>query len=357
MPDLIRVRNARQHNLKGISVDLPRRAITVITGPSGSGKSSFAFDTVYAEGQRRYVESLSAYARQFLERMQKPLVDSIDGLSPAIAIEQRNPVRTSRSTVGTATEIYDYLRLLWARIGRTLCPICHRELRPDTPQGAADRVLELPAGTRLLVTFPLRLSDLVSHAVAVENLRAEGFVRVVADGVAYHVDDLAAGTPDLTRCREVLVVTDRLTADISTRTRLTDAIETAFRDGDGDCVVAVDAPPDLRGRDRLRLRAGAPPGGGAHGAARPDRRHALPRARARLGHAARGRDRGNDAPLRLRRIHPQRGRSMPLARIVTSNPEEIAYLCEYLRSRGYSIELELLVGIKLQFHGRNPTQS
>ena len=242
MPDVISVRNARQHNLKGISVELPRRAITVITGPSGSGKSSLAFDTIYAEGQRRYVESLSAYARQFLERMQKPLVDSIEGLSPAIAIEQKNPVRTSRSTVGTATEIYDYLRLLWARIGRTLCPQCGRELRPDTPQGAADTVLALPTGERLLVTFPLRLSDLVSHAVAVENLRAEGFVRVVADGMPYHVDDLRGGKPDLTACAEVLVVTDRLTVNAATRSRLTDAIETAFREGDGDCVVVVDPP-------------------------------------------------------------------------------------------------------------------
>ncbi|MEK7240105.1 MAG: excinuclease ABC subunit UvrA [Gemmatimonadota bacterium] len=239
MTDTITIRNARQHNLKGITVDLPRRAITVITGPSGSGKSSLAFDTIYAEGQRRYVESLSAYARQFLERMQKPLVDSIEGLSPAVAIEQRNATRTSRSTVGTATEIYDYLRLLWARIGRTICPVCARELRPDTPQGAADRVLALPAGTRLLVTFPLRLSDLVSHAVAVENLRAEGFVRVVADGTAYHVDDLADKKPDLTRCKEVLVVTDRLAVDVAERARLTDAIETAFREGDGDAVVLV----------------------------------------------------------------------------------------------------------------------
>ena len=243
MPDFIRVRNARQHNLKGISVDLPRRAITVVTGPSGSGKSSLAFDTIYAEGQRRYVESLSAYARQFLERMQKPLVDSIEGLSPAVAIEQRNPVRTSRSTVGTATEIYDYLRLLSARIGRTLCPQCQRALRPDTPQGAADQVLALPVGSRVLVTFPLRLSDLVSHTVAVENLRAEGFVRVVADGTSYHVDDLAGKKPDLTKCDEVLVVTDRLTVDPAGRSRLTDAIETAFREGDGDCVIVVDAPP------------------------------------------------------------------------------------------------------------------
>ncbi len=253
----ISIRNARQHNLKGISVDLPRRAITVITGPSGSGKSSLAFDTIYAEGQRRYVESLSAYARQFLESMQKPLVDSIEGLSPAVAIEQRNPTRTSRSTVGTATEIYDYLRLLWARIGRTLCPHCGRELRPDTPQGASDLVLALPTGTRLLVTFPLRLSDLVSHAVAVENLRAEGFVRVVADGTTFHVDDLGGKKPDLTTCKEVLVVTDRLTVDAAERARLVDALETAFREGDGDAVVLADPLPSTVNRlpsvNRLRF--------------------------------------------------------------------------------------------------------
>ena len=258
MTDRIIIRNARQHNLKGIDVDLPRRAITVITGPSGSGKSSLAFDTIYAEGQRRYVESLSAYARQFLDRMQKPLVDSIEGLSPAVAIEQRNATRTSRSTVGTATEIYDYLRLLWARIGRTLCPACGRELRPDTPPGAADQVLALPAGTRLLVTFPLRLSDLVSHAVAVENLRAEGFVRVVADGVAYHVDDLGGKKPDLTKCKEVLVVADRLSVDAGERARLTDAIETAFREGDGDAVVLVAdddrEPPPANGQPAVALR-------------------------------------------------------------------------------------------------------
>src|SRR5215467_12984169 len=146
MKDKIVVRGARQHNLKGIDLDIPRRAVTVITGPSGSGKSSLAFDTIYAEGQRRYVESLSAYARQFLERMKKPDVDFIEGLSPAVAIEQKNPTRTSRSTVGTATEIYDYLRLLWARVGRTMCPKCGRELRPDSAQSATEEVLRLDEG-------------------------------------------------------------------------------------------------------------------------------------------------------------------------------------------------------------------
>src|SRR5471030_1063564 len=163
MKDFIIVRGARQHNLKGFDLDIPRRAITVITGPSGSGKSSLAFNTIYAEGQRRYVESLSAYARQFLERMEKPDVDSVEGLSPAVAIEQKNPTKTSRSTVGTATEIYDYLRLLWARIGHTFCPRCGRELKPDTVQSASDTILSLPAATRFYVTFPLRLSSKVTH--------------------------------------------------------------------------------------------------------------------------------------------------------------------------------------------------
>ena len=157
------VRGARQHNLAGFDLEIPRRAITVVTGPSGSGKSSLAFDTIYAEGQRRYVESLSAYARQFLERMEKPLVDSIEGISPAVAIEQKNPTRTSRSTVGTATEIYDYLRLLWARIGRTYCPVCGREMKPDTVQSVTDTVLALPAGTRFSVTFPLKRSALATQ--------------------------------------------------------------------------------------------------------------------------------------------------------------------------------------------------
>src|SRR5436853_1578100 len=159
MKDRIVVRGARQHNLEGFDLEIPRRAFTVITGPSGSGKSSLAFDTIYAEGQRRYVESLSAYARQFLERMEKPDVDSIDGLSPAVAIEQKNPTKTSRSTVGTATEIYDYLRLMWARVGHTYCPNCGREIKPDTVQSGTDKVLSLPDGTPYHVPFPLRRSD------------------------------------------------------------------------------------------------------------------------------------------------------------------------------------------------------
>src|SRR5512135_3629948 len=153
-PDRVILRNARQHNLKGITVELPRRALTVITGPSGSGKSSLAFDTLYAEGQRRYIESLSTYAKQFLERMPKPLVDSLEGLSPAVAIEQKNPTTSSRSTVGTATEIYDFLRLLWARAGTTYCLKCGSEVKVDTVEGVVDAVIEDPQSA-ITITFPL----------------------------------------------------------------------------------------------------------------------------------------------------------------------------------------------------------
>jgi excinuclease ABC subunit A len=243
------VRGARQNNLKGFDVEIPRRSLTVVTGPSGSGKSSLAFDTIYAEGQRRYVESLSAYARQFLERMEKPLVDYIEGLSPAVAIEQKNPTRTSRSTVGTATEIYDYLRLLWARVGRTFCPVCGREMRPDTVQSAADQVLALPEGTRFSAGFPLRLSDAVSHATVVESLREQGFVRVLVDGVVYHVDDLSGPTPDLTKAAELIVIADRLAVTPDARGRLADAIATSFAEGDGECIVFGGA-----GDDAFRLR-------------------------------------------------------------------------------------------------------
>ncbi len=145
---VIRIVNARQHNLKGINVELPHRALTVITGPSGSGKSSLAFDTIYAEGQRRYIESLSTYAKQFLDRMPKPLVDRLEGLAPSVAIEQRNPTVSSRSTVGTATEVYDYLRLLWARAGRSFCRVCGAPVRRDTPQSAADDILAEGPGPR-----------------------------------------------------------------------------------------------------------------------------------------------------------------------------------------------------------------
>jgi len=251
------IRGARQHNLRGIDLDIPRRAFTVITGPSGSGKSSLAFDTIYAEGQRRYVESLSAYARQFLERMERPDVDAIEGISPAVAIEQKNPTKTSRSTVGTATEIHDFLRLLWARVGRTYCPKCGREMRPDTVQSVSDAVLALPQGTRFVITFPLHLSERVTHAMVVESLREQGFVRVVVDGEVLHLDEVEARAIDLTRVRELMVVVDRLavSADLDTTHRVVDAVATAFREGDGDCqVLLTGAAPSASHEPMQRLR-------------------------------------------------------------------------------------------------------
>ncbi len=247
------VRGARQHNLKNFDLEIPRRTFTVITGPSGSGKSSLAFDTIYAEGQRRYVESLSAYARQFLERMEKPDVDAVEGLSPAVAIEQKNPTKTSRSTVGTATEIYDYLRLLWSRIGHTFCPLCGRQMRPDTVQSVTDAVLALPDNTRIAVAFPLHLSAAVTHELAVENLNAQGFVRVSVGGVIRSLEDLAGAGVDLAAVPDPLVVVDRLTIHPDIGGRLADAIGTAFREGDGDCVILLPEPLEVDGRTTGRL--------------------------------------------------------------------------------------------------------
>ena len=227
--------NARQNNLQGITVDLPHRALIVVTGPSGSGKSTLAFDTLYAEGQRRYIESLSTYAKQFLDRMPKPLVDRLEGLAPAVAIEQRNPVVSSRSTVGTATEIYDYLRLLWARIGKCHCRVCGGPVRRDTPQAAADTVLAQVAG-RVQVCFPLPPLARLTHGTVVENLRALGFVRVVVGGTAMHLDDLPPDL-DLTQEEELLVLVDRLESAPASAGRLAEAVATAFQEGEGVAIV------------------------------------------------------------------------------------------------------------------------
>ncbi|HEX2610283.1 MAG TPA: excinuclease ABC subunit UvrA, partial [Gemmatimonadales bacterium] len=248
MDSVIRIVNAHQNNLKGISVDLPHRQLIVVTGPSGSGKSTLAFDTLYAEGQRRYIESLSTYAKQFLDRMPKPQVDRLEGLAPAVAIEQRNPVISSRSTVGTATEVYDYLRLLWARIGRCYCRKCGAPVHRDTPEDSADRVVA--QGGRVQVCFPLPPVARLAHPAVVENLRALGFVRVIADGVPHHLEDLPSGL-DLTRVGELLIVVDRLVADAASFSRVCEALATAFAEGEGVSVVLLESETGERARLRF----------------------------------------------------------------------------------------------------------
>ena len=238
-PDRIVLRNMRQHNLKGITVELPRRALTVVTGPSGSGKSSLAFDTLYAEGQRRYIESLSTYAKQFLERMPKPLVDSLEGVSPAVAIEQKNPTTTSRSTVGTATEIYDYLRLLWARAGTPHCRVCDAVVKTDTVQAVVDDILgalgPAPGAEPVTIGFPL---PEIASAVAVSataQLLAAGFARVQADGAVLRLDAPAA-EQQVRAAQDVLVLVDRVAPESAQAGRLAEAVATAFGEGDGVAV-------------------------------------------------------------------------------------------------------------------------
>src|SRR6187455_156793 len=187
--DLIRIRGARTHNLKNLNLDLPRNRLVVITGLSGSGKSSLAFDTLYAEGQRRYVESLSAYARQFLSIMEKPDVDHIEGLSPAISIEQKSTSHNPRSTVGTITEIYDYLRLLFARVGIPRCPDHGIALEAQTISQMVDHVLALPEESKLMLLAPLVRDRKGEHLQLFDQLRAQGFVRVRVDGKVYEIDE------------------------------------------------------------------------------------------------------------------------------------------------------------------------
>src|SRR5512136_1178231 len=183
------IRGARTHNLKNVSLELPFGRLAIITGVSGSGKSSLAFDTIYAEGQRRYVESLSAYARQFLGQMNKPDVDSIEGLSPAISIDQKTTSRNPRSTVGTVTEIYDYLRLMFARIGRPHCPQCGREIAQQTVEQMVDQIMVLPEGSKIQVLAPVVRGRKGEYRQVIEDIRKQGFVRVRVDGQMYEVTD------------------------------------------------------------------------------------------------------------------------------------------------------------------------
>src|SRR5512133_60682 len=235
--DELVIHGAREHNLKDIDVRLPRNKLVTITGLSGSGKSSLAFDTIYAEGQRRYVESLSAYARQFLQMMEKPDVDSIEGLSPAISIDQKTTSRNPRSTVGTVTEIYDYLRLLYARVGRPHCPVCGRPIAGQSIEAIVDRVLRLEEGTKFTVNAPVVRDRKGEYKDVLEELRADGFTRVKVDGEIRMLEEEIVLDKKFKHTIEVVV--DRLIMKPDLRTRLAQSIETALSLADGLVVIDV----------------------------------------------------------------------------------------------------------------------
>ena len=241
--DKISVRGAREHNLKNIDVDIPRDNLVVITGLSGSGKSSLAFDTIYAEGQRRYVESLSSYARLFLGQMDKPDVDSIDGLSPAISIDQKTTSKNPRSTVGTVTEIYDYLRLLYARVGVPHCPECGREIKTQTVDQIVDKVLQMEEGTRIQILAPVIRDRKGEHQKELENARKGGFVRVRVDGIMYDLSETIK--MEKNKKHTVEVVVDRLVIKADIRSRLADSIETASKLTNGLIVVNIPDKEDI----------------------------------------------------------------------------------------------------------------
>lgn len=235
MADQIVVRGAREHNLKNVSIELPRDKLIVFTGLSGSGKSSLAFDTIYAEGQRRYVESLSAYARQFLGQMDKPDVDLIEGLSPAISIDQKSASRNPRSTVGTITEIYDYLRLLYARIGIQHCPNDGTRLERQTPQQIVDRIMTLPEGTRFQVLAPVVRGRKGEYDTLLSELAGQGYVRARIDGEVRDIAEFLASGEKLARYENhsIDIIVDRLVRREDINRRLTDSLETALRLADG----------------------------------------------------------------------------------------------------------------------------
>ncbi len=235
--DYLIIRGAREHNLKNIDVAIPRNSLVVITGLSGSGKSSLAFDTIYAEGQRRYVESLSAYARQFLELMEKPDVDFIEGLSPAISIEQKAGSRNPRSTVGTLTEIYDYLRLLYARIGIPYCFKCGKRIEKQTVQQIVDLLKALPVDTRLMILAPLVRGRKGEYREVFREIRREGFVRVRVDGKIYEVDHNIE--LDRNKKHNIEVIVDRLSINADISERLTEAVELALKVGSGLMIVVI----------------------------------------------------------------------------------------------------------------------
>ena len=239
MSDII-ITGARQHNLKNVDVRIPRHSLTVVTGLSGSGKSSLAFDTLYAEGQRRYVESLSAYARQFLDQMQKPEVDHIEGLSPAISIEQRTSGGNPRSIVATVTEIHDYLRLLYGSIGHAHCPRCGKPVQRQSAEQIVDHLLAQPVGTRLVVLAPLVRGRKGRHEEVFESIRRQGFVRVRVNGEMLALEDVPR--LDKNKKHTIEAVVDRLVAGEDVRRRLTDSVELALKQSEG-LILVQSMPP------------------------------------------------------------------------------------------------------------------
>ena len=226
MQEFITIKGARENNLKNIDLSIPRDKLVVVTGLSGSGKSSLAFDTIYAEGQRRYVESLSSYARMFLGQMDKPDVDYIDGLSPAISIDQKTTSKNPRSTVGTVTEIYDYLRLLWARIGVPHCPKCGREIRQQSIDQIVDQILSLPEGSRIQILSPVIRGKKGEHVKVLEDAKKSGYVRALIDGITYDLSEEIK--LEKNKKHDIEIVVDRLVIKKEISRRLTDSAETAL---------------------------------------------------------------------------------------------------------------------------------
>ncbi|HEY5916543.1 MAG TPA: excinuclease ABC subunit A, partial [Chryseolinea sp.] len=260
--EFIIIKRARVNNLKNLSVAIPRNKLVVITGLSGSGKSSLAFDTLFAEGQRMYVESLSAYARQFLGRMEKPEVDYIRGVSPAIAIEQKVNTRNPRSTVGTTTEIYDYLKLLFARVGKTFSPVSGREVRRDTVTSVVDSINKLPQKTRVMIACPLRIKKGRKADEELNLLLSKGFARILINGEVKFIEELLHPETDGKKKKaikldeNVEVLIDRTAVnpeDEDTTFRLSDSVQTAFFEGDGDCTVYIEGRNKLHFTDRFEL--------------------------------------------------------------------------------------------------------
>ena len=241
--DKIIIKGAKEHNLKNVDLELPREKLIVMTGLSGSGKSSLAFDTIYADGQRRYIESLSSYARMFLGQMDKPDVESIQGLSPAISIDQKTTSKNPRSTVGTVTEIYDYLRLLYARIGIPHCPVCGKEIKQQTVDQIVDKVLELPEGTKIQVMAPIVRGRKGEDVKELEAIRKQGCVRVRIDGITYDLSETIK--LEKNKKHNIEVIVDRLVIKPEIKSRLSDSLETSGNLSDGTIFIDVIGSEEL----------------------------------------------------------------------------------------------------------------